>query len=54
MRMKIIPTAPQPPQRTELWYGAHSYEEAKIYEREWEEYLKESTRWYELMQKLKL
>jgi len=47
-----LPPAPQLPTRSKLWHGAHSQVELKIYERELEEYLKEKTRWYKLIQRL--
>ena len=47
-----LPTAPQLPTRSQIWHGAHTQVELKIYERELDEYLKEKARWYKLIQKL--
>jgi hypothetical protein len=47
-----IPQPPKLPTRSEVWHGAHTQVELKIYERELDEYLKQKTRYYKLIQRL--
>jgi len=47
-----IPQPPKLPTRSKVWHGAHTQEEFKIYERELDEYLKQKTRYYKLIQRL--
>ena len=47
-----IPQPPKLPTRSEVWHGAHTQVELKIYERELDEYLKQKIRYYKLIQRL--
>jgi len=45
------PKEPPPPTRSKLWHDAHTQAELKIYEREWEEYLKNKLAWRKIIEK---